>query len=64
MGTRSWSTQWGQPYFVRGDGGIRTLTGGGLSALPLPIGLRPPVLLRLVVCGLAIIRPPAALPGC
>jgi hypothetical protein len=25
----------------RGDGGIRTLTGGGLSALPLPIGLRP-----------------------
>ncbi len=24
-----------------GDGGSRTLTGGGLSALPLPIGLRP-----------------------
>jgi hypothetical protein len=30
-----------------GDGGTRTLTGGGLSALPLPIGLRPPVLPRL-----------------
>ena len=28
---------------VRGDGGSRTLTRGGLSALPLPIGLRPPV---------------------
>ena len=24
-----------------GDGGIRTLTAGGLSALPLPVGLRP-----------------------
>ena len=28
-----------------GDGGSRTLTGGGLSALPLPIGLRPRVVL-------------------
>ena len=26
---------------IGGDGGSRTLTGGGLSALPLPIGLRP-----------------------
>ena len=26
---------------LRGGGGIRTLTGDGLSALPLPIGLRP-----------------------
>ena len=32
-----------------GDGGIRTLTGGGLSALPLPIGLRPPRLVSSVV---------------
>ena len=32
-----------------GDGGIRTLTGGGLSALPLPIGLRPPRLVSVVV---------------
>ncbi len=29
------------PSHARGDGGSRTLTGGGLSALPLPIGLRP-----------------------
>src|SRR3984957_17989748 len=28
---------------MRGGGGIRTLTGDGLSALPLPVGLRPPV---------------------
>jgi hypothetical protein len=26
---------------LRGGGGIRTLTGDGLSALPLPVGLRP-----------------------
>lgn len=30
------------PEPAGGDGGTRTLTGGGLSTLPLPIGLRPP----------------------
>jgi|HubBroStandDraft_4_1064222.scaffolds.fasta_scaffold62902_3 hypothetical protein len=34
------ATQMG-PGPVGGDGGIRTHTGDGLSALPLPIGLRP-----------------------
>jgi hypothetical protein len=45
-----------------GDGGIRTLTGGGLSALPLPIGLRPPVLPGL--CREAIIRRRDGRSGC
>lgn len=42
------------PYWIhiRGGGGIRTLTGDGLSALPLPVGLRPlhTILDRVQLC--------------
>ena len=44
-------------HHAGGDGGSRTLTGGGLSALPLPIGLRPP---GLCVCVLPDHKPRAA----
>src|SRR6202453_533165 len=40
----TWPLKWGRPMRsrpTRGGGGIRTLTGDGLSALPLPVGLRP-----------------------
>src|ERR1700722_4802738 len=38
LGVASYEHPWNT---MSGDGGGGTLTGGGLSALPLPIGLRP-----------------------